>query len=370
MRSSKAVSAATIRAEAESAKNYARGQITDIYNLVENNDLAPQAFIRLEDRYKESRNRIKAIAEQIANESLPRLQMDDVVCEHEIMLSVTEETKIGNCEELARHALEYFATHSQSSVRAEIFKLGRGDHVFVVIGRKKDSRPGRPATWGPDAYICDPWRNEIFPASEYETKLKNFSAVMLINGGVRFEVEEFNVYKHQLIAKPGLNTDYLKAKRDIQVLRQNFDIHIVKRREILETYLVSLKKTFERLSDTYGQENSKVIALQQKMTEINLNIDKIDKLVTRTKENHVIEDDYFTLKTTFEKTLNKVEELYKNSMSLAESGLLFSYNNEHTLKTRLSMFFNLPSNSQKELEKAVEEARSQYASIPKSLVTI
>jgi hypothetical protein len=42
------------------------------------------------------------------------------------------------------------------------------DHAFLVIGRREGSDPSRynATSWGPDAVVCDPWMNKVYPCSE------------------------------------------------------------------------------------------------------------------------------------------------------------------------------------------------------------
>ena len=79
--------------------------------------------------------------------------------------------KVGNCGELADNAYK-FLKHTLHKRKVDRCSISSGDHGFIVIGRQDNSNEDY-RTWGPNVVVCDPWSNEIFPASEIENRLKS-----------------------------------------------------------------------------------------------------------------------------------------------------------------------------------------------------
>ena len=75
----------------------------------------------------------------------------------------------GNCGEYGSLALNYL--RKQGVDNAETYSIGEDDHCFAVIGRAEGSNPSKPETWGPDAVVCDPWSDKVYPAIEIPSKL-------------------------------------------------------------------------------------------------------------------------------------------------------------------------------------------------------
>jgi hypothetical protein len=78
----------------------------------------------------------------------------------------------GNCKEQAYLALDYIQRNDKEA-HAEVYQFDKLDHAFVVVDREKNSDPTKPSSWGKNATICDPWNNEIYPASAL-TKKRNY----------------------------------------------------------------------------------------------------------------------------------------------------------------------------------------------------
>lgn len=95
-----------------------------------------------------------------------------------------KEKRIGNCYELAILGL-YYCQKLKTSVNYEAF-MSNGDHVFVVMGRDRNSHPNDYKTWGPNTIICDPWSALVCPASELENRLKDYEGLQigLIKDGI------------------------------------------------------------------------------------------------------------------------------------------------------------------------------------------
>lgn len=74
-----------------------------------------------------------------------------------------EASGCGNCGEQAAIAYQWLLRNSVLPVEFMQFAKPK-DHNFVVLGRIASSDVAQPATWGPDAVICDPWKNRSYLA--------------------------------------------------------------------------------------------------------------------------------------------------------------------------------------------------------------
>ena len=77
----------------------------------------------------------------------------------------------GNCGELTATTLLHLIYHYRNTRPVEYMHHIGGDHAFVVIGRKGNSTAADPSTWGAAAAICDPWKNAVFTASGFRSRL-------------------------------------------------------------------------------------------------------------------------------------------------------------------------------------------------------
>jgi len=109
--------------------------------------------------------------------------------------AVAKKVGIGTCLEMSAVALDY-CVQKKTSQNAELFYLEGGNHVFLVLGRDKMSQPSDLKRWGAHAVICDTWSGKVFPASEIESKLKNFVQNKTIKDRVITVLEPFNPKRH------------------------------------------------------------------------------------------------------------------------------------------------------------------------------
>jgi hypothetical protein len=72
--------------------------------------------------------------------------------------AAASKAKCGNCAEQCAVAIVYLWGHSSDSVDFMAFDPRFLDHMFVVIGRARNSDESRISTWGADAVICNPWQ--------------------------------------------------------------------------------------------------------------------------------------------------------------------------------------------------------------------
>lgn len=83
------------------------------------------------------------------------------------LAAVAEKTGCGNCGEQACLAFAYLYLQrdplgAQKCGSIELMEFSNGDHGYVVIGRPKDSDVKVPASWGPEAVVCDPWKGHVY----------------------------------------------------------------------------------------------------------------------------------------------------------------------------------------------------------------
>lgn len=161
---------------ADEACKYARSFIVKSYTSLETNKLNFSARNQL-------RSGIKKIRAEVRNSPTNHQFADNATYKFFLQNEYTRKYSLGNCIEYTLLALEYVLNHADSEVRAEAFQINNGDHVFLVINRKPYSSLSDPMRWGDNAYICDPWANEVYPAHEYEEKLKNYECRRFVISG-------------------------------------------------------------------------------------------------------------------------------------------------------------------------------------------
>lgn len=150
-----------IREIAILAKDYARQYIKKGYTQLENNSYPEENQCALEIAVEDIRDMV--------NSSFSSTK-EEILYEREI--EILKKYSLGNCGEIAQMALYYVVTH-YPSLYAEYHSIINGDHVVLVLGKKKTSEP-RLEAWDEKAYICDPWSNNVYPVSEWRQHLKNY----------------------------------------------------------------------------------------------------------------------------------------------------------------------------------------------------
>ncbi|MHB1947417.1 MAG: hypothetical protein ACYCQI_04810 [Gammaproteobacteria bacterium] len=145
---------------------YARQKIPDSASDAGINDLDADSFAALQVRMGAMRKAFEA-----KRSSPVWLEQDYLVFQHETMIDTV--SGVGNCGELVAFAFDY-VLQTNPKVNAEIIHIANGNHVVLVIGRNPDSDPNDPATWGDDAYMCDPLEKTVYKATEYQNKLKAY----------------------------------------------------------------------------------------------------------------------------------------------------------------------------------------------------
>lgn len=106
---------------------------------------------------------------------------------------------VGNCNWQAYVAFYHLIKHT-TGTQIDIMYFEHLDHVFVVIGRKKNSCIHDYLTWGKNAVVCDPWGSRYFPVREMKFQMND------IFDEAKFPLIIDYVSKKDKLAKP-LTTD-------------------------------------------------------------------------------------------------------------------------------------------------------------------
>jgi hypothetical protein len=103
--------------------------------------------------------------------------------------------KAGNCEMQSAVAFEflkqfqvpldiiYLQMYAQNASKptkrllSSDIENAKPDHVFVVIGRPKQTDPSNYLTWGNDAVVCDPWARRAYPAHRLGNELEALGTI-------------------------------------------------------------------------------------------------------------------------------------------------------------------------------------------------
>ena len=109
-----------------------------------------------------------------------RIKMVPRLCFLELAAASMRLHGIGGCVELSGAAFEWL---NEQGVRPlDLMGFTSDSHVFVVVGRQDGSNSADPSTWGPDAVICDPWANKVYPVSEWSENQRSENNVPLAYG--------------------------------------------------------------------------------------------------------------------------------------------------------------------------------------------
>jgi hypothetical protein len=139
-----------------------------------------------------------------------------ILAQFNSMLTVSAKFSLGNCDVLALHALDYIVRNFPT-IEAELYKIGEGDHVFLVLNRNRNSEAHDPTTWGINAVICDPWANEVYPAKDCLIRLKNYVRDIKEN---KNKTEPYHPEKHFLMSYENNNTTVLRSEIKKEEIRQ------------------------------------------------------------------------------------------------------------------------------------------------------
>ncbi|WP_392538659.1 hypothetical protein [Legionella sp. 227] len=288
-----------------------------------------------------------------------RLEINEVYQEFHFTIQQCKKFSLGNCYEMALMALDYVLQHASPSVNAEVYEIEGGDHAFLVVGRKKNSHPKQPETWGEDAVICDPWSNEVYPASEYLAQTKNFYEV-IHNGDYSNCVEKFDNRRHKLSPIPWHNTEYLRTINSRPHLDKIIELFHKKMTLIinaLEKLEGKLHAIVQRLAQEYPDNPEKKVIIERMVNQLHTSVDKIKEDIN--KDCNTLP--YEVLRSTLEKTWRKSIRSFQESVAVSEAdkSILKKYNHEDSWRTQLLRFFNILPKTARDTSNALHEAQKQ-----------
>lgn len=283
------------------------------------------------------------------------------------VIEVCKKLSLGNCYEMALMALDYVLRYAPPSVNAEVYDIEGGDHVFLVLGREKNSNPYEPETWGKDAYICDPWSNKVYPASEYFNETKNYRFFRECDGDYSNHLENFDKDLHTLSPMPLLNTEYLRnahsrphLDRIIVFFQKKMDATL-KALEKLET---NLRAIMRRLEEKYPNDSQKKEIIEKMVNNLHATIEKIKDDI---KKDYTTLP-YDTLRSNLENSSKKSLSSFQKAVNVndIDKTVLMKYHDEESYLTKILRFFNIKPKTARDTHNALNEAHQSVEKISKN----
>ncbi|BET95879.1 hypothetical protein [Xenorhabdus taiwanensis] len=157
---------------ARRAINYVNIQI----GIISPNKLPYQT---LEQQYERNRCNFELLNTRIAIQERLRQVVDEIPSDsfyrkHALLSNVTTiESHLGNCGEkaiLAFSHLKMLGARPLDLFDINIDNRSEDAHTIVVIGRITGHETD-PKTWNHESVVCDPWDNQIYPISLYDSKI-------------------------------------------------------------------------------------------------------------------------------------------------------------------------------------------------------
>lgn len=294
--------------------------------------------------------------------------INSAIAKFEHRISSCKESHLGNCEEYAFMALHYVC-ENVPDVTAEVYSIGGGDHTFLVIGRNindPNCNPRLPATWGDDAYICDPWSNEVYPAKEYLNKTKNYSGKLRNEGLIEHTTEKFDETRHWMEPiQEYTSKNVLEATGEANKLVCNtFENLMNKYLSIYDDLVADLQKAKLKLTKKYGNDDSNVRILHDKIEDLKKKISS-----TREESNTFLqvirssENTYHSHTKTYKTLQDKIKTQLQG---LRETALLeddrLTYSNKGSLGTMVTKLINVKPEAFREYQKALQNSEIQLKS--------
>lgn len=236
-------------------------------------------------------------------------------------IKLSSQYSLGNCSELSREGfIHSFQVNPQ--IRCEIFKIFRGDHYFIVIGRPLDSDIKKPESWG-NAIICDPLIKKTYEAKYYVKYLKIYHRTNIGTGFIN-NFLNYNQDFNKIIPEPNMNSEKLLLWTSNQ-----------EKLKLIKTYNEKIDYLHECLNDLYFEYNDFIKNNENLLIEIKEKNNLILEEIEHIKLNKI---KFFSPKDCFfnqyhfcygnlEKIVNRLNEFL--------SGLDFCYE-----KTKFSNFFS------------------------------
>lgn len=345
-----------IEAIAKKANAYARKHIVSGATQLETNKLPVHQRVEIYSKVKELRR-------QVSDESsYSILALEEELIEFFAYIELCKKYALGNCQEMTYMALDYIVKN-EPDVEAEAFYIDGGDHVFLVIGRNPDSDANDPLTWGDDAYICDPWANRVYRASDYQTELHDYRGLTektvfgnyLLNCPVPLDSDRTEL-------KPifRANTRYIRLYGEPNIIKSAISLYQLKLNflktsinEVLES-LLSINK---RLLKRYGEEDSKykvvkglIETCQQLQAELSHQTEEAEAHKTKPIE--------------LEKLIRQQLKDVKSSVNDTHCQKVLSrYHQPHSFSSKVMSFFGIRPTSARRFSSTMEDFSTRIALI-------
>lgn len=347
---------------AKLANEYSRAQIYEGTTQLQNNlyDIDKQTALN---------KALGDIRETLAKEAF-FLNVETAITKFEKRIADCKKFSIGNCYELALMALDYMI-RNHPHVNAEVYSISGGDHVFLVIGRKSDSDPAKPETWGDEAYICDPWSNNVYPAKEYLKQTKNFYWTQDSMGKQINHIEDFDPLRHKMEPIKNQNNIHLlqESSKLNTVLLQVFTTINEKHCAIFDELVSDLNKIAVRLSKKYGADDPKVKILNEKIEVIRTEIVKMRadfnnyaqqiKSDMKPESYHAHKEINDHLQGMMKRQIKSLRKA--QTLSIEENTCLNTYRKEDSLITLIMKFLHIKPSSSREYKTAIEKTEEQLS---------
>jgi hypothetical protein len=258
---------------------------------------------------------------------LVRIDPSSFIFNAQYQLDLCKKYSLGNCEEFAMLALDYIVMHNsklalENQVFAELCRVKNGDHIVLVIGRSRYSKETDVRTWG-DAYICDPWSNEIYKAIDYREKLKDY-----VSADEFHYVRELEPRKI-LLPVEAQNSVMYGQRNSPQYINDVFNLFKLKLTmlaPILINFKISLIKFKRKIPDILGHDSEfyKLIANKiARIDRLSLSLESVNSvdlpfLYEKIKESkqHDFIDNYTFIKSELHDIL---KSLIQQAMSLQDT---------------------------------------------------
>jgi hypothetical protein len=330
------------------AKEYARTQIVHGCTQIENNELPVEYFAALT---KVMLDQLRPLLNEFRSDPLKLLPK--TIYDYEKVISISSKYSLGNCSELAMQAMDYLLTlENADSINAEIIGIygGRGDHVFLVIGRELNSDLNDINSWGEHAVICDPWTNEVYPTVEALGRLQAYYRIFYPDGTSKNQLLNYDPDIHSLY-------DILDIKKIIEFRTQPLLIENYKKQldlieQQMQQYGEKLENHCNHLSKKYGNSDVKRNILNEKLLEI----EHIISVISTLRNEAVLSEvnvEFRKLTQLLRKNLNKLFGSIQRVIDLKkEDNEIISAPRQESLKTKVRLFFKIPSKTEKIIDEA------------------
>jgi hypothetical protein len=341
------------------AKEFARRHIIQGSTQLETNQLPIAEQIKIYAEIKRMRQQIKNLASQSLL-GLPQL------LNYYYNIQLTLQSHLGNCHELAVMALKYILDN-EPKIDAEIFRIKGGDHVFLVVGRDKNSNLSDPLSWGENAYFCDPWADKVYPAKAYKSQLSNYEGVTRTTQDgcyLQNAVFPLNESLHSLEPISYYSTSYIRKYSEPQEFKLVADLYLSKSKALLGA-IAELKTAFENVNtyllNRYGASNQKSVELNSYIGNLATMEAQLQALLTLHQdiENHTL----YQLDQKMQQGASQLGTLLSDHHQSKCAKTLKIYNDPYSFSALLHWLFFIPPKSSRTTSKAIQNTESKLIDI-------